>query len=66
MYRQMPMYNRNNEAYFKQMYEWHEQMSQYQEQLKQFHQERANQFRGMVTEREMVEMGNGTTKFGRK
>jgi hypothetical protein len=55
------MYNKNQEAYFKQMYEWHEQMSQYQEQLKLFHQERAHQFRGMVKEREKVEMGNGTT-----
>jgi hypothetical protein len=25
MYSQMPMYNRNHEAYFKQMYEWHNQ-----------------------------------------
>jgi hypothetical protein len=55
------MYNRNHEAYFKQMYEWHNQMSQYQEQLKKFHQDRANQFRGMVNEKEMVAMGNGTT-----
>jgi hypothetical protein len=61
MYRQMPMYNKNQEAYFKQMYEWHELMSQYQEQSRIFHQERANQFRGMVKEREKVQMGNGTT-----
>jgi hypothetical protein len=61
MYRQMPMYNSNNEAYFKQMYQWHEQMSQYQEKLRQFHQDRANQFRGMVNEKETVAMGNGTT-----
>jgi hypothetical protein len=61
MYRQMPMYNRSNEAYLKQMYGWHDQMSQYHEQIREFHQDRANQFRGMVTEREMVEMGNGTT-----
>jgi hypothetical protein len=61
MYRQMPMYNKNQESYFKQMYEWHELMSQYQDQLKVFHQERATQFRGMVNEREKVHMGNGTT-----
>jgi hypothetical protein len=61
MYRQMPMYNKNQEAYFRQMYEWHELMSQYQEQLRVFHQERSNQFRGMVKEREKVETGNGTT-----
>jgi hypothetical protein len=61
MYRQMPMYNKNQEAYFKQMYEWHELMSQYQDQLKVFHQERAAQFRGMVNEREKVHLGNGTT-----
>jgi hypothetical protein len=61
MYRQMPMYNQNQEAYFKQMHEWHELMSQYQEQLRVFHQERANEFRGMVKEREKVQMGNGTT-----
>jgi hypothetical protein len=57
----MPMYNSNNEVYFKQMYQWHEQMSQYQEQLRKFHHDRANQFRGMVNEKEMVTMGNGTT-----
>ncbi|SEC76018.1 hypothetical protein [Paenibacillus sp. GP183] len=61
MYSQMPMYNRNHEAYFKQMYEWHNQMSQYQEQLRKFHEDRANQFRGMVNEKETVTMGNGTT-----
>jgi uncharacterized protein YukE len=62
MYRQMPMYIRNNdETYFEKMYQWHQQMSQYQEQLRQFHQARANQFREMVQPREMVEMGNGTT-----
>jgi hypothetical protein len=34
MYRQVPIYNRNNEACFKQMNEWHDQMSLYQGQLR--------------------------------
>jgi uncharacterized protein YukE len=55
------MYNRNNETYFQQMYQWHQQMSQYQEQLRQFHQDRANQFREMVQPAEKIAMGNGTT-----
>jgi uncharacterized protein YukE len=61
MYRQMPMYDRNNETYFQQMYQWHQQMSQYQEQLRQFHQARANQFREMVQPTEKIAVGNGTT-----
>jgi hypothetical protein len=59
MYNSKPVYNKDNEAYTRQMYEWHLQMA---EQLRSFHLGRAAHFRKMVKNTKSdVMMGNGTT-----
>ncbi|NHN35002.1 hypothetical protein [Paenibacillus agricola] len=59
MYNPKPVYNKDNEAYPKQMYEWHLQMA---EQLKSFHLDKAYYFRKMINKTTIdVVMGNGTT-----
>jgi hypothetical protein len=60
MYRQMPMYNRNQDAFLQQMYDWHTVMAQYEEQLRSFHLERANQFQKLLEEKQNTMVGNGT------
>jgi hypothetical protein len=58
MYNPKPVYNKDNEAYTKQMYEWHLQMA---EQLRSYHLGRAAHFRKEDGKREKVMVGNGTT-----
>jgi hypothetical protein len=58
MYNPKPAYNKDNETYTKQMYEWHLQTA---EQLRSYHLGRAAYFRKMDEKREVVMAGNGTT-----
>jgi hypothetical protein len=58
MYNQKPSYNKDNNVYSRQMYEWHLQMAEH---LRSFHLGRAAHFRKMVEKRESVLIGNGTT-----
>jgi hypothetical protein len=60
MYRQMPLYNRDQDAFIKQMHAWHIQMANYEGQLKAFHEERAKQFRELFADRQGVVASNGT------